>query len=671
MKSWKKPTNEMIDRTLKLVKKGTGRRYFFSRLKNPLWIQPLVERGYFQSPPRIRYFDDGYVQFPSWPELQYLKNVSRDVPDEVINLVLGLPKVDNPSVYNEILEIAQQLHGKQSAALKPKILEYIGIEHQLWTHRYADLLAHWAAENQTSAALELTKVLVEFAPDPQSKVKEKCRKEQLTDFGTFYETSLEPSPQIGSSGYREIMSKGVRPLAEKEPYQVALLLIDATANMIRLRMHQEELNQEIDSSEIWYERLGESGSNYERPEKILVHTLTFACEQVYEKSPDSVIALDEVLRNQQWGVFKRLREHLYAQYPNEKTKPWVRELILGHESYHLREHRYEFQRMIRRACEYFGTSLLAEAECVPIFDAIRSGPSKANYQAWVVEGLGEEFTEERFQQHQRAFHRKQFKPFESVLFGEYATYFRELENKATDPISDEDYPPIKTRGGYVSNRSPRSPETLANFTDEKLLTYINEWDEKESFSEGDLFVEIDIEGLAEAFQTVFKESIIPDANRLRFWIENRERIEQPIYVRMMINVMQADVKGKNFNRLNEWLTFSKWVLSHPDQGRERESDYRLGRQGDESRENPDWYNSRRVVGDFIETCLEKDVDVPVAAREQLAKLLEMLCTQFDRHLDQKEADLLIQNDLIDEAINNTRGRALEALGQIRFLVTAA
>ena len=54
------------------------------------------------------------------------------------------------------------------------------------------------------------------------------------------------------------MSKGVRPLAEKEPYQVARLLIDVTANMIHLRRHQEELNQGIDSSEIWYERLRES-----------------------------------------------------------------------------------------------------------------------------------------------------------------------------------------------------------------------------------------------------------------------------------------------------------------------------------------------------------------------------------------------------------------------------
>ena len=97
MASWKKPTNEVIDNTLGLIKKEVDRRYFFSRLKNPLWIQPLVEDGCFQSPPRIRYFDDGYVQFPPWPELQYLKNVSRDVPDEVVNLVLGLPKVDNPS----------------------------------------------------------------------------------------------------------------------------------------------------------------------------------------------------------------------------------------------------------------------------------------------------------------------------------------------------------------------------------------------------------------------------------------------------------------------------------------------------------------------------------------------------------------------------------------------
>ena len=656
MKSWKKPTNEMIDRTLKLVKKGNGRRYFFSRLKNPLWIQPLAERGYFQSPPRIRYFDDGYVQFPSWPELQYLKNVSRDVPNEVINVVLDLPPVDNPSVYNEILEIALQLDGEQSIKLKPKVLESIDIDCQVLPHRYGDLLAHWTSEDQTSAALELTKILIEFTPDPQSKVKKKRRRENPTDFVTLCETSLEPSPQIIRLEYKEIMSTGVRPLAEKEPYQVACLLIDATTNMIYLRMHQVKLDQEEDSSEIWYERFNELDTGHEDPDKTLVHTLVFACKQVYEKSPDSVMALDKALRDQQWKVFKRLRQHLYTQYPNEQTEPWIRELILAREDYNQWEHHYEFQQMIRSACEHFGVSLLTVVERTQIFDAILSGgPSKADFQ----NRMGDKFTEEGFQQDKRDFHRKQFKPFEPMLFGEYTTYFRELEDKANNPISDEDYLLVKARSGWVSNRSPCTPEDLANLTDEELLSYVNEWEGKETPYEDDPFVRINIEALAEAFQTVFKETITPDANRLRFWLENRERIARPIYVRIMINVMQAEVKEKNFDRLNEWLTFSEWILSRPNQ--EYKGDDRLGRQGDESREYPDWHNSRRAVCDFIGTCLKEEINVPIAFRRQLAKLLEMLCTQYDSWLDRGKRFILNRNDPLTEGANNTRSWALQTL----------
>ena len=653
MKSWKQPTNEMIDKALQSTKKGTARKYFFSRLENPLWLQPLTERGCFQSPPSVMRFDDNSIQFPSWPEFQYLKNVSRDLPDEVINLILGLPKVDNPSVYNDILEIALQLHGGQSAQLKPKILEYTEIilefsdvDLWLWTHKYADLLAHWTAENQTSAALEFTKVLVEFAPNPQSETKQKRRGENPTSWGI----SLQPLPRIAPEEYAEIMSKGIRLLAEKEPYQLVRLLIDTTANMIHLGTHQKDPNKEEDASELWCERLSESDSNYEDPKTTLVHTLTFVCEQVYEKSPDSIVALDEILRNQQWKVFKRLRQHLYAQYPNEQTKPWIRELILGHEDYNRWEHHYEFQQMIRSACDHFGTSLLTEAEQVQIFDTILGGPSKTNFQRW----RGDEFTEEDFEQRQRNFHRKQFKPFQSLLFGEYKTYFQELETTVENPISDEDYQPLKTtKIGYVSNRSPRASEGLAKLTDEELLSYINEWEGKERFYEGDSFVDINIEGLAEAFQTVFKDTIIPDANRLRFWIENRERIARPIYVRMMINGMQAEIKEKNFDRLNEWLIFSEWVLSHTDR-----DDYGLS---DESRENPNWHNSRRAVGDFIGVCLEEDVDVPLSVREQLARLLEMLCTQFDSWLDRGKRVLLNRNDPLTEGINNTRSYALQAL----------
>ena len=633
-----------------IERRGANFVFFFkhaAETADATWLPFLNERGYFADPPNVESIDDNRVIFPFWWPIHYLAKIADQVPDEVIEIVRGLPKVDNPRVYNGILEIALSLQEEQSAALKPKILESIDIDHQAFPQRYEDLLAHWVAENQTSAALELTKVLVEFAPDSQSEAKQKRRRENPMDPGTFWETSLEPLPQIDYWDYTEIMSKGVRPLAEKEPYQVACILTSATANMIRLRIHQDDLDQKVDSSQIWYERLDGLDTGYQDPDKTLVHTLIFACRQVYKKSPNSVVALDKILRNQQWEVFKLLRQYLYAQHPNEQTKPWIREIILEHEEYHLWEYRYEFQRMIRSACEHLGVSLLNKAERTQIFDAIRSGPPKKEFQ----EELGRAFNEEKFLQRQRYFHQKQFKTFEPLLFGEYATYFRELEDKVIVPIPDEDYPPTETMDGTVSNRSPLSLEDLENLTDEKLLAAINEWEKQ---GEHAAFA---IEGLAKTFQTFFKEMIIPNANRFRFWLDNLRRMP-PIYVRSMIEGMRLHVKGKNFSSLNEWLTSSEWILSHADQ-----DEYRID---DESRENREWYSLREIVLGFINTCLEKEVDVPVEVRERLAKLLEMLCTQYDRHLDQQAEDLLNRNDLIDEAINNTRGRALEALLQFGF-----
>ena len=52
MKSWKKPTNELIDKALQSTKKVTARKYFFSRLENPLWLKPLAERDCFKYPPK-------------------------------------------------------------------------------------------------------------------------------------------------------------------------------------------------------------------------------------------------------------------------------------------------------------------------------------------------------------------------------------------------------------------------------------------------------------------------------------------------------------------------------------------------------------------------------------------------------------------------------------------
>lgn len=655
MKSWKTPTADLVEKALASVKKETDRQYFFSRLKNPYWIDPLVKRGFFQYPPGLKHLPDGYVQYPFWPEFQYLKNIAREVPEQTIGVILGIPKTDNPRIYDDVIEIALNLDAALSVKLLPKILEYAQGDYLFLAHHFGELLEYWASNGKTGEALEVMKELVFFSKDPKSEEKQAQRRADPEAHGTL----LEPSPRFGAWEYSEILEKGVRPLAEREPYQTAQILIDAMSAVLRLRIHQSDWDEGYtdDHSSIWCERLTEPTRNYEDTKAGLVHILTYACEQVFLKDPAAVAVLDQALRNQRWDIFKRIRQHLYAENPNEHTKPWIREMILAHGDYGKWEYRFEFQRMIRCACERFGPELLSEEERENIFKAIQDGPSKEEYRQW----MGDKYSEEGFEGRKHYFHSRQFAPFTTVLFAPFKEYYQELVASEAKPVTDNDYAPFKSEG--VKNGEQRSPvplEELKRMSDEDLLTLVNEWDAAHHDPEK-WWVDINIAALACEFQTLFSTIILFDKDRLKFWFDNLVRVARPIYVEKMVLVAHERVKSKNFDQLEIWFDLCGWILSHPDMDKAKAL-----RGGDETKENPDWRSARRAVGDFVGMCLEKDVDVPISTRLRLAKILETLCTDFDRRLDNDEPVLLNRDDQLTEAINNTRSRALEDLIDFGF-----
>lgn len=104
-------------------------------------------------------------------------------------------------------------------------------------------------------------------------------------------------------------------------------------------------------------------------------------------------------------------------------------------------------------------------------------------------------------------------------------------------------------------------------------------------------------------------------------------------------------------------------MSHPDIDSGEEF-----RRSDEIKENPDWRSSRRAVIDFLDTCLDKDSNIPASSRDDLAKLLRLLCTQFDWRLDRNKSVLLNRDDSLTEALNNIRSLALEKLVNFGFWV---
>ena len=647
-----------------IERRGANHAFFFTRASDPSWLGILRQRGYFSHPPDAEHLGDGQVNLPNWWPMYYLSRMATLAPEEVIEIIQQLPEFDNPRIYETILNIALQLNGKQSVMLQQRLLQGPHSHSRPLPHGLPELLVHWTAEHQTKEALALAKRIVYFDPDPQEKEKRSQRREQPAAWTTV----LHPLPRLEDWVYIQAMENGVKPLAKAAPYQVARILTSAVNSLICQGMHQDKVNTQGDqdrSDMHWPELRGSAGQRLQ-PNDALVFTMTFACEQVMEREPESIEALDNYLRGKRWRIFRRLRQHLYALHPDDQTKPWIREIILDHQDYAMRTHHYEFQQMIRSACETFGTDLLAQDELASVCDSILSGPNQETFRNSVGT---QNYTDDLFTQHQRYFHRMQLRPFQKVLTGAIRDYFQTLEQESIRIISDDDYLAVgRPKAGFITRHSPKPVEELEEMGDEELLLYINDWEDEHRDPE-DLLEEITIEALSEAFKDYFRDSVIPNGDRLRFWIENRDRIQRPIYVRGMINAMMSHIKTRDFSRLDQWLEICEWVLSHPDQ------EHEPSRQPDGvSRDNPHWGDCRRSVGDLvgelITTCLDNKLSPPQTAKERLLKLLGMLCTQFDWRLTEGTLAFPGRNNWMEEAINNTRSRALRDLIKFGTLLKA-
>ncbi|HCF93939.1 MAG TPA: hypothetical protein DEW46_02660 [Verrucomicrobia bacterium] len=651
-----------IKRVMQLLEsKGSNYDYFFQKAGDAVWLDPLSERGYFLNPPNAEQTTEGHYIVPWWPPLEYLIRIFEAAPAEVMGIISELPNTDNFRVLEGILKIVLKADSADALLRFSRFITAF-IDNCRWGHELIISFLKkpfiWNAQLSEVSPVLLLKI-VEFRRDPREQEKQSRRK----DNPEAWNTSLEPNPRFDQWAYQQILEKGVRHLAEHVPYQVARILIDAVASMIRLGMHPEdyEKGSDQDYSEIWCRRLDNSDHNDQEPKETLVKTLTYACERIYDKAPESIDALDQALRNHRWKVFKRLRQHLYASHPNNQTLPWIREQILEHDDYSKWEHHFEFQLMIRKASEHFGRRLLSDDEKTSIFEAILSGPSEEKYRIM----RGEDYSEHDFTQRKRHFHRRQLRPFLPLLEGDEKSYFDDLEAESLGPpINDDSYPPNSgIKSGWGSQKSPKSLEELERFQDEELLMFLNQWNKRHRDQENWL-VEINIPALANVFQSLFKDKIVPDDKRLAFWLKKRDSIARPVYVVAMLKAMLELVKEKNFDKLDQWLEFCAWVLSHPDTARvEGHPEPR-----DESGDHPDWGSSRRAVVDFIDACVNKDTDAPITARDGLAALLRQACGQSDWRLDHDHPVILNRDDPITEAINNTRSRALESLVNFGFWV---
>src|SRR5437762_6535433 len=122
MKSWTKPTPEAVDQALASAPRAEQLQYFFSKLENPEWLDPLAERKFFASPLSPVFHEEGTVSFPLWPQAQYLVRVAPFAPDKVIELIKSVPDTENFRIHESFIDAALAMPVEKSVQLTPNVL---------------------------------------------------------------------------------------------------------------------------------------------------------------------------------------------------------------------------------------------------------------------------------------------------------------------------------------------------------------------------------------------------------------------------------------------------------------------------------------------------------------------------------------------------------------------
>lgn len=205
MKSWAKPTPEDVARAVAGLARREQQRYFFEKLHNPEWIEPLRGKGFFSKPPEPeRNAEEGTIRFVPWPQSQFLARMASEKPALVAEIFLALPETANVSIHEDRVSGAQSMPPREAAALAEAEVEWI--EKQEWLYGlYADKAAELVRHLLTSpvnhsVALRLAKALLVLKPSSGAIIRDVKAKFDNYSFARVVEALRPPMVTALSAG---------------------------------------------------------------------------------------------------------------------------------------------------------------------------------------------------------------------------------------------------------------------------------------------------------------------------------------------------------------------------------------------------------------------------------------------------------------------------------------
>lgn len=298
MRSWNSPTPELVSEATSRVLRPEHQRYFLERLENPLWIEPLRQRGWFREAPEPS--DDGSSRhYPPWPQSGYLSRMAAH-PEAHVALVSVFKELeDRAHVYvrADMVDVAVQLPAADASQFAERIAGWArGVGSWVVVRKLPDFFVALAKGGQPEAALKVLRALIEPLPDAES---ERGLRWMRTGSG------------LEGWQFSELVDKELPVLAP----QLGVDLIDELARALDMGMDGGDSPEEVysDGSRVWRPKISEPRDRNEMRDA-LVTAIDRVSDVLLQNGQVTFDQIDVTLARRPRLVFDRLSMNLLLRH---------------------------------------------------------------------------------------------------------------------------------------------------------------------------------------------------------------------------------------------------------------------------------------------------------------------------------------------------------------------
>ena len=462
--SWTPPIPDQLEEISTLVDEPRKRAHFFKRLKNPEWVAPLREHGFFASPPKACEDEWGTTCFPMWPEGLYLARMASLAPDAVLAVLEETAPSDNPTVTGYLLSAVDSLPDDHLRRISKRITEWLkasDTEYYAW--EAIDAVSRLLDAGQIEDGLAAARVILELKPDPRDNKKlESLLHARPRPMGKFPAYDDE-YPELEYQSILEILSNK---LITKTGLNGFIVLSSILEDMLSMNDRVNERYKSGSYSHIWRPEVDRySKGEYHGIEHDLV---TVVCGAAQRLSGQSEGDLKSVIQHLESSTLFHIRIALHVLAFSEHGANLVAERISNRGLFDDHRLRHEFATLLRQR---FGD---ADPDAQrKVLGWIASGPDIETYLRYGAVWDDPPPSDTDAQRYADCRRRDWYGVIEKHLDGsDRETYLRLVSELG--PPEEPDFPKLGC-SGWTGPESPLTVEEMRARSPRSVVGYLRRW----------------------------------------------------------------------------------------------------------------------------------------------------------------------------------------------------